>query len=62
MTGPAIGLLLVSALILWGGLSVSIAFIRARPEVDEATLPPLADETVESDERREQQPHPTRDT
>ncbi len=62
MTGPAIALLVVAACMLWGGLCASIAFIRARPEVDTATLPPLSDQLAESDERREQQPHPTRDT
>lgn len=62
MTGPAIALLVVAALILWGGLSVSIAYIRARPEADPATLPPLPADTAEADAERAELPHPTRDT
>ncbi|GAA3953263.1 MetS family NSS transporter small subunit [Gordonia caeni] len=62
MTGPAIALLVVAVILVWGGLIASVLFIRARPEVDPASLPPLPPEADEADETRAAQPHPTRDT
>lgn len=62
MTGPAIALLVVAVLLVWGGLMASVAYLRARPEVDPTLLPPLPEDTVAADELRAQQPHPTRDT
>lgn len=62
MTGPAIALLVVSMVLVWGGLIASVAFLRARPEVDDDTLPPLPEDAAAADAAREQRPHPTRDT
>lgn len=62
MTGPAIALLIVALILVWGGLIASVLFIRARPEVDPATLPPLPPESDDADAVRADQPHPKRDT
>ncbi|MFC0314010.1 MetS family NSS transporter small subunit [Gordonia phosphorivorans] len=60
MTGPAIALLVVAILLVWGGLVGSISFLRARAEVDPTSLPPLPDDL--EDAVRQDQPHPMRDT
>jgi len=62
MTGPAIALLIVAVLLVWGGLAMSIAFLRTRPEVSPAELPPLPEDMAAADEVRVHQPHPMRDT
>ncbi|GAA4753315.1 MetS family NSS transporter small subunit [Gordonia alkaliphila] len=61
MTGPAITLLIVAILLVWGGLIGSISYLRARAEVDPSTLPPLPDDVVD-EARQQQEAHPTRDT
>lgn len=62
MTGPAITLLVISMILVWGGLIASVLFIRARPAVDPATMPPLPPELDDDDSARAEQPHPQRDT
>ncbi|MBM7366169.1 methionine/alanine import family NSS transporter small subunit [Gordonia hydrophobica] len=60
MTATAIVLLLVAAVIVWGGLIASIVFLTTHPEVTD-----LADEDAvmkAEDVVRASQPHPTRDT
>lgn len=60
MTGTAIVLLLVAAVIVWGGLIASIIFLMTHPEV--ADLPD-ADAVVDAEDIvRASQPHPSRDT
>lgn len=62
MTGPAITLLVVAVMLVWGGLVASIAYLRARPEVDPNQLPPLPEDLAAADAARADQPQPTRDT
>lgn len=47
MTAPALVLLIVAVLILWGGLAGSIVALRSRPEVD--VYPPGGDEADRDD-------------
>ena len=60
MTTSAIVLLLVAAVIVWGGLITSIIFLCTHPEVTD--LPDEGEALVADDVARESQPHPTRDT
>ena len=60
MTTSAILLLLVAAVVVWGGLIASITFLNRNPEVTD-----LVDEdeaVLADDEARANLPHPTRDT
>ena len=54
MTTPAVLMMIVAMLLLWGGLAASIVFLRARPQVI------LEDPDLALDERA-QTPHPDRD-
>ncbi|MGB3885026.1 methionine/alanine import family NSS transporter small subunit [Gordonia sp. (in: high G+C Gram-positive bacteria)] len=60
MTGGAILFLIIAAVVVWGGLAASIAFLVRHPEVEELPDEPAA--LVRDDVVRESEPHPTRDT
>lgn len=60
MTGTAIALLVVAAVIVWGGLLASIVFLLTHPEV--ADLPDEDSAMLAADVAREHEPHPMRDT
>lgn len=60
MTASAILLLLVAAIVVWGGLIASITFLTTHPEVTD--LPDENDAMLADDIARVGQPHPTRDT
>lgn len=53
MSTVAIVMLVVSLMVVWGGLVAAIINIRARPAVDEATLPPEPEELLADDDDRE---------
>lgn len=55
MTGQAIAMMIVSIVIIWGGLLASILYLRARPEVTDGpgAIDPDDDTTAD---------HLTRDT
>lgn len=53
MTGPAITMLVVSILLVWGGLVASIAHLRARPEVVAGPAAIDPDEYAQDDNRHE---------
>lgn len=60
MNTAAIVMMLVAMLVVWGGLVASILYLRSRPEVTDGLHedPDLVSEDV----RREDEPHPFRDT
>lgn len=60
MNTAAIVMMLVAMIVVWGGLVASIVFLRNRPEVTDGLHedPDL----VTDDARRENEPHPFRDT
>ena len=58
MTAPAVIMMIVAILVVWGGLAASILYLRSRPEVDLLEGPDL----VADDEARLHEPHPFRDT
>ena len=60
MNTTAIVLLLVAAVIVWGGLLSSIVFLSRNPEVTD--LPDEDAAMVADDVARADLPHPTRDT
>lgn len=60
MTATAVVLLLVAAVVVWGGLIASIVFLTTHPEV--ADLPDEGAVLTADDIARAAQPHPTRDT
>ena len=60
MSVSAILLLLVAAIVVWGGLIASIIFLSTHPEV--ADLPDELDAMLADDVARAAEPHPTRDT
>lgn len=57
MNTSAVVMMVVSVLLLWGGLIASILFMRANPQVDSVEDPDL----VLGDDARDQLPRPTRD-
>lgn len=57
MSTPAIVMMVVSILLVWGGLIASILFMRAHPQVEAVEDPDLAPE----DEARIRLPRPSRD-
>jgi hypothetical protein len=58
MTAPAVIMMIVAILVVWGGLVASILWLRSRPEVDLLEDPDL----IADDEARLHEPHPFRDT
>ncbi|MFM9377405.1 MetS family NSS transporter small subunit [Gordonia sp. VNK21] len=60
MTGPAIALLVVAVVLVWGGLIAAVVFLNLRPEVTD--LPDETDAQIADDAARESEPHPMRDT
>ncbi|WP_132992010.1 methionine/alanine import family NSS transporter small subunit [Gordonia zhaorongruii] len=60
MTTSAIVLLVIAAVIVWGGLVASVIFLNTHPEV--ADLPDVDGAQHAAGQDRETQPHPTRDT
>ncbi|WP_289017311.1 methionine/alanine import family NSS transporter small subunit [uncultured Ornithinimicrobium sp.] len=60
MNTGAIVMMLVAMVVVWGGLVASILYLRNRPEVTDGLYedPDL----VSDDLRRENEPHPFRDT
>lgn len=59
MTGTAITMMIVSMVVLWGGLIAAILFLRSRPEVHNDILEDP--DMIREDTERLSQPHPTRD-
>lgn len=39
MTTPAVLMMIVAMVVVWGGLLASVLFLRSRPGVEEDTLP-----------------------
>lgn len=62
MSPIAIVMLVVSLVVVWGGLVAAIINIRTRPAVDEASLPPESAELLADDEAREHDAPLHRDT
>lgn len=60
MNTSAIFLMVISMILVWGGLIAAVLFLRARPEVTD--LADIDDETIVIDDTRDDWPHPTRDT
>ncbi|MGB3698068.1 MAG: methionine/alanine import family NSS transporter small subunit [Gordonia sp. (in: high G+C Gram-positive bacteria)] len=60
MTATAIVLLVVAAIVVWGGLLASIVFLSTHPEVTD--LPDEDAAMLADDVSRAAEPHPTRDT
>ena len=47
MTTPAVLMMIVAVLVVWGGLGASVLFLRRRPAVDDEVLPdPDRDDAV----------------
>lgn len=60
MTASAIAMMVISMLIVWGGLIAAVVFLRLRPEVGEAELPDPDNDVA--DLERQELVHPSRDT
>ena len=57
---PAIFMMIVALVLVWGGLIAAILFLRSRPEV--VGGPHEDPDLVRDDDERSHRPHPTRDT
>ena len=62
MSTSAVVMLIISIVMLWGGLIAAIINLRVRPTVDEASLPPVPPELLAEDLAREQEAPLQRDT
>lgn len=60
MSAPAVVMMIVAMVVIWGGLIAATLFLRSRPEV--VGGPHEDPDMVREDDERLSQPHPTRDT
>lgn len=60
MGTSAVIMMIVSIVVVWGGLIAAILYLRARPEVEGG--PHEDPDLVRDDAARAHEPHPTRDT
>ncbi|SOC51591.1 methionine/alanine import family NSS transporter small subunit [Ornithinimicrobium cerasi] len=60
MTTPAVIMMIVAIVVVWGGLAASILYLRNKPELTEGEIEDP--DMVRQDTERLHEPHPFRDT